>query len=77
MFKRGDILKLSEVGLDHLYKLNPERKELVRKYRFKFKCTTRNYPKCISVVKIGGSSGYQSYHQEFIEKDNNDIQHSG
>ncbi len=65
--KRGDILKLSEGGLDHLYRWDPGRRESASKWRFEYRCKTRNDRDCISVIKVG-KGYYQVYHKSFLEK---------
>ena len=66
MAKKGDILKLSKEGLDHLYRHNPNEREQAKKWRFEYRCPSRNADDCISVVKIG-THNYQSYHKSFLE----------
>lgn len=72
-YKRGDILKLSQVGLNHLYVDSPTRIGIAKNWRFEYRCQTRNAPDCISVGKIlqGHSSRYSSYyryHESFLER---------
>ena len=66
-YQRGDLLKLSEEGLDHLYRWDPDRRELASKWRFEYRCRTRNTPECLSVIKVG-KGYYCSYHESFLEK---------
>ena len=67
MYQRGDILKLSEEGLNWLYKSNPKGKEGARQWRFEYRCETKKVPECLTVKKL--PQGYHRiYHQDFLGK---------
>ena len=67
-FERGDILKLSEEGLNHIYKYNPTGRERAERWRFEYRCQTRNDPNCLSVIKVG-TRNHHSYHKSFLERE--------
>ena len=66
-YQRDEILKLSEEGLDRLYKYNPGGRERASQWRFRYRCHQRKYPDSISVIRVG-KGYYQGYHQSFLEK---------
>ncbi len=65
--ERGDILKFSDKGLDHLYKYDPEKRLGATLRRFRYRCQARKSPDCITVIRVG--KGYhEQYHKSFLEK---------
>lgn len=66
MFQRGDILKLSQEGLDWLSSTKKRRAKLATQ-RFKFCSITRDSESCLTVKKLG-TNYYQHYHWSFVEK---------
>lgn len=66
-FQRGDILKLSEEGLNHIYKYNPIGRERAIHWRFEYRCKAQRVPDCISVIKVGTKAN-RVYHKSFLEK---------
>ena len=66
-YERGDLLKLSEEGLNHIYKYNPTGRERASQWRFEYRCRARKDADCLSVVKVG-KRGNQIYHKSFLEK---------
>ncbi len=67
-YKRGDILKLSEEGLDWLYNYRPEGREGASQWRFEYRCQSRKDIDCLSVIKVGTKRYYRTYHKSFLEK---------
>lgn len=67
-YHRGDILKLSEEGLDWLYKYDPKGRERASQWRFEYRCRNRRDSECLTVIKIGNKGYYQTYHKSFLEK---------
>lgn len=67
VIRKGDILRLSQVGLTHIYKHNEAKKTMASMWRFEYRCKSRNVPDCLSVKKIP-QGYYRSYHESFLEK---------
>ena len=65
--QRGDILKLSKEGLDHIYKYNEKGRERAKQWRFEYSCRTRRDLDCVSVKKLP-KGYYRSYQKSFLEK---------
>lgn len=65
--KKGDILKLSEEGLDWFYKYNPKGREGASQWRFEYRSRSRKASECLSVIKVG-TGYYQTYHKSFLAK---------
>ena len=66
-YQKGDILKLSEEGLNLLYRWYPARRGRASQRRFEYRCQTRCSPECLTVIRVG-TGYYQSYHESFLEK---------
>lgn len=67
MFQRGNILRLSQEGLDYIYKYDPAGRARASRFVFEFRGKTRKDLSCSSVRRIGGKHLY-IYHQSFLEK---------
>ena len=65
--ERGDILKLSEEGLEHLYKYDPKGRKRAMQWRWEYRCVARNDSDCISALRVG-KNYRQVYHKSFLEK---------
>ena len=66
-FQRGDILKLSQEGLDFLYRYETEgRRQRASQWRFEYRCRARNDSDCITVKKLP-QGYYHTYHESFLE----------
>ncbi|KKM69268.1 hypothetical protein LCGC14_1452450 [marine sediment metagenome] len=64
-YKIGEVLKLSEAGLNHLYHWDEGKRELAKSKRFEYRCQTRAWEDCISVKPLG-KNYYMSYHHSFL-----------
>jgi len=67
--KRGDILKLSEEGLNWLDWGIQDRREKLSNKRFEYRCICRADYNCITVKTDYGNGWYQTYHSTFLELD--------
>jgi len=66
-FKRGDVLKLSQEGLDHIYKYDPKGREKASKWRFEYRCRTRRDRDCLTVLQLP-KRYHRRYHETFLER---------
>ena len=65
-YKRGDILKFSNKGLDWLYG-DRDTREQAKTKRFEYRCVARKFSDCIS-VKPEGKEYYLIYFKTFLER---------
>lgn len=66
--KRGDILKLSEEGLDCMCGGDEGKRLMLASRRFEYRCKTRNHQDCLTVKRLVGKQNYTAYHSSFLER---------
>lgn len=64
--KRGDIVKLSQKGLDWIYKYNEKGRKRAEQWRFEYRGPAMYDPDCVTVVRLPKMYS-QIYHRSFIE----------
>lgn len=70
MYKRGDILRLSEEGISRLGAEDERRIARLRIHRFEYCCSTRRDVECLTVKRILAHPTYlyyEHYHHSFLE----------
>ncbi len=67
-FERGELLKLSDKGLTHLYGFaSPAMRNKAKQRRFEYRCKTRASIDCLTVLRLP-KRWYEVYHKSFLER---------
>jgi len=65
--KRGDILKLTEEGLDVMCGGDEGKRLMLASRRFEYRCKEKNHQNALTVRRLWGKQSYTAYHRSFLE----------
>jgi hypothetical protein len=65
--ERGDVLKLTEEGLDCMCGGDEGKRLMLASRRFEYRCKEKNRPDSITVKRLYGGRSYTCFHRTFLE----------